>query len=332
MIIPNNADEIVRFFNSSEDNFLSLTPEELFFGINELLFPNRTMPWPLVWAYIAVAACEGWLRNESLHYGQPGQLMPMNRLYTFDNLSCELRRFKMGRATHKAVGQIYHHRYGIFNKDTLKGKFEALLTDLTFNTDHALGLIGRYLIVKKLLENALLGGKISTVASLACGAGEAVVNAVAAAQKKGLKVKTAFQDINDKALEMVEKQLVGLPPGDNAFYLVNVIKNQRWFSALPVDALELVGLIDYISDKHLIKFLRSLKNPRLKLLISCNILRKPGLTGELERFFLRHALQWPLYYRTEDQLRAIFQSAGYEKVRLISEPYSLFSVVVWFKQ
>ena len=332
MIIPNNADEIARFFSPSEVNGSYLTAEELFSGISELPFPNRTLPRPLVWAYIAVGACEGWLRNKSLHYGQPGQLVPMNCLYIFDKLSCELRRFKMGKATHGTVGQILHPRYRFFNKDTFKEKFEALFTDLTFNTDHALGLIGRYLIVKKLLENAVLMGKISTVASLACGAGEAVVNAVAAAQKKGLKVKTAFLDINAKALEMVEKQLVGLPPGDNAFYLVNVIKNQRWFNALPIDALELVGLIDYIPDEYLIDFLRSLENAGLKLLISCNILRKPGFSGGLERFFLRHALQWPLYYRTEDQLREIFQSAGYEKVRLISEPYLLFSVVVWFKE
>src|SRR3990167_7139956 len=98
MIIPNNADEIARFFSPSEVNGSYLTAEELFSGISELPFPNRTILRPLVWAYIFIATCEGLLRNRDLHYGKPGQLLPTNRLYTFDKLSCEIRRFKIGRA------------------------------------------------------------------------------------------------------------------------------------------------------------------------------------------------------------------------------------------
>lgn len=313
-------------------DFSCLAAEELFRGVHELQFPQRTLPRFLVWPYIALATCEGLLRNKDFHYGQPGQFMPTNRLYTFDKLSFEIKRFKMGRATHEAVGQIYHHPYGIFNKDTATEKFEALCADLTFNTDHALGLIGRYLIVQKVLENALLSGKIASVASLACGAGEAVINATVKARENGIAVKTAFFDVNVKALESAEKQLLSLSPRDNAFFLTNVIKNQSWFNALPIEGLELVGLIDYIPDNSLISFLRSLKNPCLKLLLSCNILKKPGAIGGLERSFLRHALQWPMYYRTENQIRNIFEAAGYRGVHLITEPRSLFSVVVWLKQ
>ncbi len=334
---PATLEEVRRFFNDApESPYGSIDPEWVARGLLNINFPKRNLPHTAALAFIGASTLEALLSNKPRHYTTPGRMAPENRLWFFDCLSGGLRDFKDGRATHKAVGQIYHHPFGIWNKSGLPNKLNALLHDLTFNTDHALGLISRFLIIKRLLSRLLSSKKVSRLGSIACGAADAVLAATSNVKYCGTEVYTGFFDINEDALAAVqlalnnEKRFSSVNPGQCFF--TNVIKNQNWFQRLPIQGLELSGLIDYIPNDKLPRFLRNLRNPELKFLITCNILRKPGFTGWHERLFIKHALQWPMYYRTHAELAQIFSQAGYGKVRFINEPYGLFTVILWLAE
>jgi len=327
---PKNWQEVAERFSGTA-LFPQTAPISLALrDVDKIYFPPRTLPYWLTLLFVGGTILEALFRNRKRHYCLPGHQAPTNRLYSFDKITPAIKRFKFGRARHEAILQICHHNYGIRGKDTLTEKIEALWSDLTFNTDHALGLIGRHLLVSRILTNVFSSGCVASFGSIACGAGEAVIQALVAAQRSKVNVKAGFFDINEAALELVAQQLSNANLFDQGeFYRLNVIKHQSWFANLPLDGLELIGIIDYIPDEALIGFLRCLKNPRLKFLISGNILKKPGFSGQVERAFLRHTLQWPMHYRAPEQLRRIFQQAGYENTTTVIEPRKLFAVILW---
>ena len=319
MLYPRHYGEVAKFFLPQQPTERNPSADELLEGVSELKFPKRTVAYPAVLAHMFLPILEALLRNRKIHYGKPGEIMPENHLYSFDGLTPALKEYKASRASHKAVMQVYHHKFG-----------ENLFLDLTFDTDHGLGLRGRSLVVEKIMKNALCSGAISSISSIACGAGEAVIQAIAAARDKGTVVRAGFFDVSEAALGLAEtlSREAGIE-GSTAFYRVNVIKNRDWFTKLPFDGHELVGIIDYIPDGLLVEFLRSLKSPNLKFLLTCNILKKPGFRGWYERMFVHHGLQWAMYYRTPRQLRRIFREAGYNNVHLITEPNELFTTILW---
>ncbi len=327
MLSPKQVSEINPIFDNVMPNCLALKAAEVLKSASAVCFPRRTIPYPLVCGSIAVPVLESLARNRGEHYAPPGRLASMNRLWTFDKLTPSLRDFKAGRASHAAVEQIYHHEYGVWRRDTLAEKFTALAEDLTWNTDHALGLIGRFCLVGAILRNALQSGKLTSLCSIACGSGEAVIDALRQARTP---VAAAFIDTNPEALKISEQRASGL--GNTHFFQMNAVRNQRFFRDLPFEALEFTGLIDYLPDAMLVNFLRALKQERLKLLLASNILRKAGPLARLERAFLYHALQWNMIYRTHAELSGIFAQAGFSGVRFMDEPYGLFTVIVWCKE
>jgi hypothetical protein len=326
MLSPKKVEEILPIFNNVKPDFSLPDEATILRAITPDIFPKRTIPYPAVLAAVAIPTIEAWLRNKHEHYAPPGRLAPIKRIWTFDKLAPPIFQLKQGRASHGAMEQVYHHEFGWLKHDTLTEKIDALAQDLTFNTDHALGLISRFRIVKAVLKSVLASGAIHSLASIACGAGEAVSAALGFAPHP---VITAFFDNNREALALAQTRTAAFP--DAYFFDLNVIRYQRFFNALPFEALEFTGLIDYLPEELLVAFLRSLQQSKLKLIVTGNILRKSGKAAQLERAFVYHALQWPMYYRTEEELQRIFFRAGFSGLRFIREPYGTFVIILWIK-
>ncbi len=204
MDTPRTFPEILRIFDNFPVSNELLEQRDI--SPDDVVFPLRTIPYPLVLSAIAVPTLEALMRNRKAHYAPAGaRLAPANPLWMFDKLAPSLRDFKAGRASHAAVEQIYHHVYGIWRRDTLVQKFTALLEDLTWNTDHALGLIGRFHIVRNILKNVLGSRKIRSMGSIACGSGEAVAEGLCGAPTDA-PVLTSFFDINLAALRIARER------------------------------------------------------------------------------------------------------------------------------
>ena len=294
--------EAARLFYENAPNTHTglIDPKWVVQGLREMEVPKRNLFHHIsALTFIGMSTLEALLSNKPRHYATPGRTAPENRLWSFDRLSNGLREFKNGRATHQAVNRIYHHSFGSYSDKSWQDTVDAVCQDLTFGTDHALGLICRFRIIETLMRRLLASGKVRLLGSIACGAADATISAINAAAYRGKEIHTGFFDINEAALNSAENTFSGIMrqrnPNLGRFFLTNVLKNQNWFSRLPMQGLELTGLIDYIPNDKLPGFLRSLRNPELKFLVTCNILKKPGFTGWYERLFIKHALQWPMY-------------------------------------
>jgi hypothetical protein len=142
---------------------------------------------------------------------------------------------------------------------------------------------------------------------------------------KGIDIEALLVDIDEKAFIRAHELL-------KEYDLLNEIKTEKndvnnvdkISERFNPDIIEMMGFLDYINQEKAIelakKALSSLSNGGY--MITCNI------QSNLERYFLTWVIDWPMVYRTPEELGGIAKEAGFRDYRLVYEPLKIHGILI----
>ena len=224
--------------------------------------------------------------------------------------------------------------------------FKALEAIYTFNGSKAKGMDrfwgsflsnsgairNRLLLTKREIDKAVQ--KISEkkdkvfILSLASGSARAVIETIAELEEVHRnRIFVRFVDISQEVLDYSRKltQTHGLN-GNLEWYRCSVFDADKFCKGFKPDIVEMVGMLDYLNDSQAIKLI-SLIRRNLTLggrLITCNIV------PNIEQPFITKGLNWPMIYRTSEQLKELMFRAGFasDDVKIFLEPLGIHALCV----
>lgn len=165
------------------------------------------------------------------------------------------------------------------------------------------------------------------ILSLAAGTAQGVIEAAGRCRLRGIRTEILLIDADESALEhartLAAKHGIGECVTAKKGDVLRFDKNGALGGFRP-DIVEMMGLIDYLNDEMivlLIKRIRRLLKPG-GIFFTCHIHRNA------EAYFLRHAVNWEMLYRSVGQLRALVESGGFARPRLLTEPHSIHTIAV----
>lgn len=241
----------------------------------------------------------------------------------YDGLGLECRRVKEYATTWKAMDMIYNHPF------PQRRTFRGLIDEFYWNSMNCQALRNRFKLIKVELRSAIAQadcteGEIRII-SLACGSAEASIEIIAECKTRGKLVRAVLVDIDPDALARAEKLAGDYGVEDQ----IETLKESAFLISeiSPVfkpHIIGMFGLFDYLSQEEAIilsgKILASL--PPGGIFLTCNISPNP------EQHFLKWVINWPMVYRTSDDLADVASSSGFHEYRLIYEPLKIHGLLI----
>lgn len=253
--------------------------------------------------------------------------VPTTNSWFFDGISVNGRRVKDGSARWPALEAVYNFREG-------EGSnwFIRWIDDFWLHIRNAQAVRNRLNIVERELASAILkvsGRKIGSepvrILSIAAGSGQAVIETVEQMRKSGILCEVVLIDQDDTALayarQLAEQygvsDLVTARAGNAVFF------NRELHGFVP-DIVEMCGLMDYLDDRLAIALIKKIRRylAREGFFLTCHI------HPNAESYFLRHAINWDMLYRSRQELETLLIEGGFLGPELHSEPHRIHSVAV----
>ncbi len=251
---------------------------------------------------------------------------PSINCWIVDGVSINSRRVKEGSAHWPALDACYNFVSGVGRNALVRG-----IDDFWMRVRNAQAVRNRLKIAKRELERAAqtisqnTGDGCVHVLSLAAGASQGVIEAAARLKRQGIRCEMLLVDSDQSALQYALKlarehgvaDSVTVREGEVLFF-------EREIGEFRPDVVEMIGLIDYLRDKTLVLLLKKIKRN----------LKTGGffLTGHIhpntESYFIRHAVNWDMIYRSRGQLEDLLVDGGFLGAKLYTEPHGIHSVAV----
>ena len=275
---------------------------------------------PIAWSLTFWVMVKKQLRQV---FGLPSP--SINTLW-FDGLGLELRQIKGTAAGWRALDIIYNHQFG--GKSTIGG----LLDDFWIGMVNAQAVRNRLKVVTIEIRRALVqfaNEPEVRIVSLACGSAEAVIKVVSHLKRQGVVVKVLLVDINPEALAYAERLAERHGVGDRIQTLqANALKNLDFARDFKPHVVEMLGLLDYLPQKMAIRLSSQIRRSLVSggLYLTCNI------APNFEQHFLKWVINWPMIYRSPQELADVIGRAGFDDFRLIYEPLMIHGIVIAHKK
>lgn len=230
--------------------------------------------------------------------------------------------------THHALEILYHRGHPHRNK-SFKHKFFHFIW---FNTLNSKGVRNRLRLVRREIEIFLKEetnrNKLVSILNIAAGSARAVVESIEALGEKSSLVSAIFLDKNPRAIEYSQKlasellgdiQNISWRNETVGNFFENQIENQ-------FDLVEMVGLLDYFSEKKAVETLKSI----YQSLKPDGILITANITDNAERKFVTNAIGWKMIYRAPKEFSQLIISAGFseDQIKVFLEPLKVHIVIV----
>ena len=270
---------------------------------------------PLIWILALWVA----LKKQIL-----GSNLKINTLW-FDGLSYICQKVKENATTWKALDIIYNYQPG---KDkSLSGR----ITDFWNGLRNIKAVRNRLRLAKKLLIENIQefpkNEKQIRLVSIASGAAQEVIEIMKESKQKGIFIQAIFLDRDSTAIAH-SKNLARQAGVLNQITFANTSTKElkRVAAKFKPHIVEVIGLLEYRPDDHAIDLLKRIYDilaPR-GIVITSNISPNP------EKFFSYWVGNWPMIYRTEEQLSKIIIKAGFNprSCKIIQEPLKTHNVVI----
>lgn len=237
--------------------------------------------------------------------------------FWFDGVSKNCRIIKENAAGWKALDIIYNY----FQRDK-----ENIFTNFWLSIKNAQAVRNRLKLTKFLLMKNIesLSNKVREIRliSIASGSAQAVIEAIAEEKEKRILVKGILIDIDPTALDHAKKlaQRFGV---EDKFLFINktasaISEIGREFKP---NLIEMVGFLEYRSKEKAIKLIK----------VIYQVLKKEGIflvshiAPNLEKFFLKEVINWPMKYRTLKELAKIISLGSFslENCTFYAEPFKI---------
>jgi 2-polyprenyl-3-methyl-5-hydroxy-6-metoxy-1,4-benzoquinol methylase len=248
--------------------------------------------------------------------------------YWFDGLSPICRKVKENATSWKALDIIYNYHPG---KDkSLSGR----ITDFWNGLKIIKAVRNRLLLVKRILreriEEFAKDEKEIRLLSIASGAAQGIIEIMKEFKQKGIIIQAIFLDRDSTAI-IHSKILATQAEVINQITFENTSTKEltNIVGEFKPHIVEVIGLLEYRPYEqaiNLLKRIHDLLNPE-GLVITSNISPNP------EQFFSYWVANWPMVYRTTEQLSDIIIKAGFtpEQCKIIREPLKIHNVAVCVK-
>jgi hypothetical protein len=280
-------------------------------------YERRRWPYllaqPIYWLIIL------WVIAKKKIYQLVGRkTSPFINTLWMDGLGPVMRQVKEGAASWKALDLIYNYRFGT----------SGLIDDFWLGMINGQAVRNRLKLAKQEIRRAIRTFSSEAevrIVSLACGSAEGVLEEIARFKEKGIIVRALLVDMDQTALEYAERLARQLEVADQVETIkANVFKVSRLAADFHPHVIEMLGLLDYLPQDRAIWLADRIKSVLLPggLFLTCNI--RPNV----EQFFLKWVINWPMIYRTSQELAEVASQAGFEDFRLIYEPLRVHGLVI----
>jgi SAM-dependent methyltransferase len=219
-----------------------------------------------------------------------------------------------------------------------KGIVKGAMEYLWFKLGNPRAVRNRLKLVKKLLKETIQkrisfnAGKKTSIISLGCGSARAVTETFLALYNED---KTSLDNFDIKLLDKsraaidLSKQIIRSCQLDETHFtfIEDKIRNfDQYLDNNGSDIIEMVGVLDYLSDEKAIEIFRKIYNNLLPggYFITANI------NNNIEMAFITKTINWSMVYRKPAKLARILYEAGFDetKTRIIYEPMKIHGVAV----
>lgn len=255
-------------------------------------------------------------------YKTLGMPAPRINSFFFDGLGLASRKVKEYAASWRAMDIIYNHTFPV--KITVRG----IVDEFYWHGLNCQGLRNRYKLVKQELRKALAkfdNKKEIRLASLACGAGQAIIEIVAEYKKKNVIIRAILMDIDQAALDSARELAIKYGINDQIeVRKTNLSEEESILKDFKPQIIEMLGFLDYNTQEEAIRFVKKLYESLDEggILITCNI------NYNIEQYFIKWVINWPMVYRKPKELLDIAKKAGFKDYHVIYEPLKIHGLLI----
>ena len=231
--------------------------------------------------------------------------------------------------SHKAL-EVLYSKGDLFSLKKIGGKFFKYVW---FNVNNSKAVRNRLKFVKRELRKHLSSiskfDKDIEIISIASGSSRAIVEVVKDGHYlQGTKLSITFLDKSEHAIQYSKDMSVHI---SHLPIKLNWIQDSagsflRNSAAQKYDLVEIVGLLDYFSDEKVLEIFEGI----YKILQPGGVLITSNISHNPEEKFITNVIDWPMIYRTAEELGGLVNKAGFEynSIKAFYEPLKVHAMVV----
>lgn len=255
--------------------------------------------------------------------------LPRNFKYLIKKTNKDAAEVIDNAKNHNALEVLYSKGKTSFSK----GIIESMFRSVWFNINNSKAVRNRLKFVERELNYHL--EKISkndreiNILSIASGSSRAIIETVEKGRYlDGTKLSITFLDKNINAIEYSKKlstKISHLPIRID--WITDTAGNfLRQSTPKKYDIVEMVGLLDYFEDIKVVETFSGIYN----LLQEGGALITANINHNKEEKFITKVIDWPMIYRTCDELAELVHKGGFEynKMKVFYEPLKIHGLVV----
>lgn len=223
--------------------------------------------------------------------------------YFFDGISENCRKIKENATRWRALDIVYNY----YEKEK-----ENIFTDFWLSIKNAQAVRNRlkltkFLLMKNIKEISKKNREVKLI-SIASGSAQGTIETIAETKKNGILCKGILIDIDPTALEYARKlsQKLGI---ENQISFIN--KTASYVGEIGKEfrphLIEMVGFLEYRPKEKAIKLIHTI----YQALENGGTFLVSQIAPNMERFFLKEVINWPMIYRKPKELVKILSLCGF---------------------
>ncbi len=233
-------------------------------------------------------------------------------------------------ATNHQALEVLYSKGELFSIKKLGNRFFKYIW---FNVHNSKAVRNRLKFVKRELKNHLLGigekDREIEIISIASGSSRAIIETVQQGHYlPDAKLSLTFLDKNEDAIQYSKRLSTNIEhlPIRLEWVQDTVGNFLRNLPDKKYDVVEIVGLLDYFSDDKVLEVFSGIN----RVLQPGGVLITSNVSHNKEERFITRVIDWPMIYRTAEELAALANRAGFEynKMRAFYEPLKIHGMVV----
>lgn len=243
-------------------------------------------------------------------------------LLLFDGIGRYGKIVKKNAAGWKAVDLIYNHRFGE-NRN-----IGGWLDDFWFNSLNCQAARNRFRLAKRELEKAMIEFSLENevrAVSFAAGTGQIESETVAKVKKRKININMLLIDKEPETIKRAQDYVAF----NGVSKEIKIINSDIKHALDVVESfnpyiIAMIAFLDYLQDEEAVRFISRLYQiiPEKGYFITSNTM------PNIEMFFVKWVVEWPLIYRNPQKIRNIIKESGFNHCEIINEPLRIQSIVV----
>jgi SAM-dependent methyltransferase len=242
-----------------------------------------------------------------------------------DGLTVSGRAVRDGAKTWRALDAVYS-----FNEGRGDNAFLRMMDTFYMHIRNAqaprnrlkMAMSGLRFAINDVYGTVVPAGEPVRILSLAAGSALGVITVMREMQERGVPSESFLIDLDPEALSYAKRLAAEF--GVTGKIIVaqgDVLHFEKMIGDFKPDIIEMMGLTDYLRSKMAVLLFAKIR----KQLKSGGYFFTSNVHPNSERYFLKHVVNWDMYYRTVDQLAELFHDAGFIDPKVVTEPHGIQS-------